>query len=65
MASNLILEVPPYGREGFRLGDNDEVDGGARRVKEDGGDQSLEIIRQLRLISHLQQLCSNLQVNQT
>ena len=44
MASNLILEVPPYGSEGFRLSDNDEVDGGARRVKEDGGDQSLEII---------------------
>ena len=38
MASNLILEVPPYGRKGFRLSDNDEVDGGARRVKKDGGD---------------------------
>ena len=59
MASNLILEVPPYGSEGFRLSDNDEVDGGARRVKEDGGDQSLEIIGQLCLISHLQQLSSD------
>ena len=65
MASDLILEVSSYGRERFRFGDDDEVDGGARRVKEDGGDQSLEIIGQLCLISHLQQLCSNLQVNQT
>ena len=62
MASNLILEVPPYGCEGFRLGDNDEVDGGARRVKEDGGDQSLEIIGQLCLISNLQDFP---QMNQT
>ena len=30
IASNLILEVPPYGSEGFRLSDDDEVDGGAR-----------------------------------
>ena len=59
IASNLILEVPLYGSEGFRLSDNDEVDGGARRVKEDGGDQSLEIIGQLRLISYLQKLSSD------
>ena len=65
MASNLILEVPPYGSEGFRLSDNNEVDGGARRVEKDWGDQALEIIWQLCLISHLQQLSSNLQVNQT
>ena len=62
MASNLILEVPPYGRKGFRLCDNDEVDGGARRVKKNGGDQTLEIIGQLRLIPHLKQLSSNLRV---
>ena len=38
MASNLVLQVSPYGREGFKLGDNDEVDGGARRGEKDGGD---------------------------
>ena len=63
MASNLILEVPPYGRKGFRLCDDDEVYGGARRVKKDGGDQSLEVVGQLCLISHLvQEFSSNLQV---
>ena len=65
MASNLILEVPPYGREGFRLSDNDEVDGGARRVEKDGGDQSLEIIGQLCLISHLQELSGESNLRKT
>ena len=62
MSSNLVLEVPLYCSEGFRLGDDDEVDGGACGVKQDGGDQSLEINGQLSLISHLQQLFSKLKI---
>ena len=62
MSSNLVLEVPLYCSQGFRLGDDDEVDGGARRVEQDGGDQALEINGQLSLISHLQQLCSKLKI---
>ena len=59
MASDLILEVSSYGRERFRFGDDDEVDGGARRVKKDGGNKTLEVIGQLCLISHLQELSSD------
>ena len=60
IASNLILEIPPYGSKGFRLRDNDEVYGGARGMEEDGVDQSLKIVGQFCLISHLQKLFSNL-----
>ena len=59
MLSDPILEIPSDGFKGFRLGDDDEVDGGARGVEKDGGDQSLEIIGQLRLISYLQELSSD------
>ena len=62
MSSNLVLQVPLYCSEGFRLGDDDEVDGGACGVEQDGGDQSLEINGQLSLISHLQELCSKLKI---
>ena len=44
MASDLILEVSSYGRERFRFGDDDEVDGGAGGVEEDGADQPLEVV---------------------
>ena len=60
ITANLILQIPPYGSKGFRFCDYDEVYGGARRVEEDGGDQSLEVVGQLRLISQLQKLLSNL-----
>ena len=56
MSPNLVLEVPPYGGQGLLLGDHDEVDGGARRVQQDRGDQALEVVRQLGLVAHLQRL---------
>ena len=62
VAPNLVLEVPPYCSEGFRLSEDDEVDGGACRVEEDGSDQSLEVNGQLGLISHLQELSSKLKI---
>ena len=60
MSSNLVLEVPPYGGQGLLLGDHDEVDGGARRVQQDRGDQALEVVRQLGLVAHLQRSCRGL-----
>ena len=44
MLSDPILEIPSDGFKGFRLGDDDEVDGGAGGVEEDGGDQPLEVV---------------------
>ena len=44
MLSDPILEIPSDGFKGFRLGDDDEVDGGAGGVEEDRGDQPLEVV---------------------
>ena len=63
MLSDPILEIPSDGFKGFRLGDDDEVDGGAGGVEEDGGDQPLEVVRQLCLISHLGGIVKGQQFN--